>query len=186
MMSSRPSHSADLRIVVIGSTGSGKTTLATQLAHAFDLPHIELDALYWGPNWTETPREEFRQRVRSALAGSRWVTDGNYSKARDITWGRATHLVWLDYSLFLIWRRLFRRAFRRVYHQEELWQGNRESWRGQFFSRNSLFLYAFTSRKKHHKMYPAVLSQPDYAHLKVHRFRAPRETEIWLQRLKDG
>ena len=129
-----------LRIVVVGATGSGKTTLAAQLAQAFDMPHIELDALYWGPNWTEPPRKEFRQRVRMALTGSCWVTDGNYSKARDLIWQKATDLVWLDYALPLIWSRLFRRAIRRIYHQEELWQGNRESWRGQFFSRDSLFL----------------------------------------------
>lgn len=186
MISSQSYQPLALRIVVVGSTGSGKTTLAAQLAEAFEIPHIELDALYWGPNWTEPPPEEFRQRVQAALNGPCWVTDGNYSTARDIIWQKATILVWLDYSLPLIWSRLFRRAFQRVYHQEELWNGNKESWRGQFFSRDSLFLYAYTSRQKHHKLYPAILSQPDYAHLKVHRFRAPRETETWLQYVGDG
>jgi len=186
MVSSQPSLSPVQRIVIIGSTGSGKTTLANQLAVALALPHIELDALHWGPNWTSAPVGGFRQKVRSALTDSCWVIDGNYSEVRDITWGQATDLVWLDYSLLLIWSRLFRRAFQRVFHQEELWSGNKESWRGQFLSRDSLFLYAYTSRKKHHKVYPAVLSQPDYAHLHVHRFRAPHQTESWLQGLKGG
>ena len=180
-MSSQSSLSPELRIVIIGAAGSGKTTLANQLAHVLNLPHIELDALHWGPNWSKPPREEFRLRVRSALDGSRWVIDGNYSEVRDITWGQATDLVWLDYSLALIWSRLFRRAIHRIRHKEELWNGNRESWRGQFFSRNSLFLYALTSRRRHHKAYPDVLAQPDYAHLQVQRICTPRETECWVQ-----
>jgi hypothetical protein len=110
-MSSSPHSALGPRIAIVGSTGSGKTTLAQQLAQALHLPHVELDALYWGPGWTETPRDEFRQRVRSALDGSSWVTDGNYGKARDIIWERATDLIWLDYSLPLIWSRLFRRPF---------------------------------------------------------------------------
>jgi adenylate kinase family enzyme len=180
-MSSSQHPALGSRIAIVGATGSGKTTLARQLAQALDLPHVELDALYWGPGWTETPRDEFRQRVRSALDGSFWVTDGNYGKARDIIWERATDLIWLDYSLPLIWSRLFRRAVYRIYHQEELWGGNRESWRGQFFSRDSLFLYALSSRKRHHETYPAILAQPEYAHLGVRRLRSPGETELWLK-----
>ncbi|MBK6711493.1 MAG: hypothetical protein IPG51_14325 [Chloroflexi bacterium] len=68
--------------------------------------------------------------------------------------------------------------------REVLWNGNRETWRGQFFSRDSLFLYALTSRKKHHQTYPALLAQAEYAHLQVYRQRSPRDTDRWLQTLQ--
>lgn len=174
------------RIAIVGATGSGKTTLALRLAHLLNLPHVELDALHWGPNWTMPPQDEFRQRVADALNGPRWVTDGNYNKARDITWQRADCLVWLDYSLPLIWGRLLRRAVRRIREQEELWSGNRESWRGQFFSRESLFVYAFTSRRRHHRYYPDLLARPEYAHLRVYRLRSPGATERWLREVAGG
>jgi adenylate kinase family enzyme len=183
-MSSHTSPPSWQRIAIIGATGSGKTTLACQFAAGLNLPHVELDALYWGPNWTEPPRDEFRQRVRFALDGACWITDGNYGKARDIIWGQATDLVWLDYSLPLIWSRLFRRAIRRTYHKETLWNGNRESWRGQFFSRDSLFIYAFTSRKRHHQTYPDIFVQPEYAHLQIHHLRTPRQTERLRQTMR--
>ena len=55
--------------------------------------------MHWGPDWTEPPVELFRQRTQEALQGNRWVADGNYGKVRDLVWGRAETLVWLDYAL---------------------------------------------------------------------------------------
>src|SRR4051812_23251994 len=102
------------RINVVGTSGSGKTTMARDLAGILGVPHVELDALHWGPNWTEEPDEVFRERVDTLLVGDGWTTDGNYRTVRDIVWGRADTVVWLDYSLPLILWRLSRRTFGRA------------------------------------------------------------------------
>ena len=115
-----------LRILVVGVTGSGKTTVARHLAGLFHIPHIELDALYWEPSWTSAPPEEFRRRISAATVCGAWVVDGNYSVSHDITWTKATMLVWLDYSLPLIMWRLWWRVLRRALRREVLWNGNRE------------------------------------------------------------
>ena len=65
-----------MKIAVIGPSGSGKTTVARQLAEQHGLPHVELDALHWGPNWTECAADEFRARVKRALSEVGWVVDG--------------------------------------------------------------------------------------------------------------
>ncbi|HKS92649.1 MAG TPA: hypothetical protein VJQ83_12025, partial [Tepidiformaceae bacterium] len=57
------------RIVVVGPSCSGKSTLAEQLGAALDLPYVELDALFWRPNWTEPEDEEFAAQLRDATAG---------------------------------------------------------------------------------------------------------------------
>lgn len=168
------------RIAVVGVTGSGKTTLAGTLAQRFTVTHVELDSLYWGPGWTEAPREVFRERVAHALSGPAWVVDGNYGQARDLVWSRATALVWLDYGWPVIFWRLARRTFQRVAAREELWNGNRENWREALFSRDSIFLWALKSRPKHQRDYPMLLSRPEYSHLRVVRLRSPRVTERWL------
>ncbi|MBK8988109.1 MAG: adenylate kinase [Chloroflexi bacterium] len=169
------------RIVVVGTSGSGKTTCAQEIARRQGCPHIELDSLHWLPNWTPAPIESFRQQVTEALTAVTWVTDGNYSKVRDIVWGRADTLVWLDYPLPLIMWRLLRRGVRRVGRREPLWNGNQETWRGLFFSRDSLFLWALQTHQRHRREYPLLLTQPAYAHLRVHRLPTPRQTTRWLQ-----
>ena len=130
------------RIVVVGTTGSGKTTLASDLAQRLEVPHVDLDALHWEPGWTEAPTDLFRERVTRALSGEAWVTDGYYSAVRDIVWSRADTIVWLDYSLPTILYRLARRTFRRAFTREELWSGNKERVLTQFLSRDSIFLWA--------------------------------------------
>src|SRR5687768_1581665 len=123
------------RINVTGTTGSGKTTMARNLALKLGVPHVELDALHWDPNWTEASNEVFRERTSTALSCDEWVVDGNYSAVRDIVWSRANLIVWLDYSLPVILAQLWRRSMRRLLSQEELWNGNRESFRTLFLSR---------------------------------------------------
>jgi adenylate kinase family enzyme len=171
---------AGKRISVIGTTGSGKTTLASALSRQLHIPHVELDALHWGPNWEEASAEVFRERVSAALRGDKWVVDGNYSKARDIVWGRADTVVWLDYSLPVMMSRLIRRTLRRIARREELWQGNRETWRGAFFARDSLFMWQITTYRRHRRDYPALLSRPEHAHLATVRLRSPRAARRWL------
>lgn len=168
------------RVIVVGTTGSGKTTLAGQLAQKMNCPFIELDALFWNPHWVKTPPDEFRRRVAEAIVQERWAGGGNYGTARDLVWQRADTLVWLDYPLLLILTRLFRRTVRRIISQEELWAGNRESFRNAFLSRNSLFLWALQSNPKQRSAWPAELQKPEYAHLRVFRFHQPRETQNWL------
>src|SRR5579883_1503505 len=130
------------RVVVVGTTGAGKSTLALRLARRLRCPHIELDALHWGPDWTPVARDCFRAHTRRAVAGDAWVADGNYRQVRDLVWGRADTIVWLDYPLRTVLPRLLRRTLRRCLSHEVLWHGNRERLRTQFLSRDSLFLWA--------------------------------------------
>jgi len=174
------------RINVVGNTGSGKTTLAAELAKILGCPHIEMDALHWGPNWTAPPVDIFRDRVRQAIAGERWVIDGNYSRVRDIINDRLQILVWLDYPLVVNMWRLTRRGLYRTITQEELWEsGNRESFRGQFLSRDSLYVWAFKNHHIKRERYQAYMNDPDYAHIQVFRLRSPLATNRWKRQLED-
>jgi adenylate kinase family enzyme len=167
---------------VVGTTGSGKTTLARRLASALDLPHVELDALHWGADWTPAPLELFRQRVARALSGERWVVDGNYGKVRDIVWARADSVVWLDYPLPVILGRLLQRTLGRVISKRELWSGNRETVKSTF-SRDSILLWALKTYARRRREYPTLLASPEDQHRFAVRLRSPRRADAWLKGL---
>lgn len=167
------------RVVIIGTTGSGKTTLGKQISEKLNIPQIELDALSWLPGWQNKPVEQFRADVQAALAGEAWVVDGNYSKVRDIVWGQADTLIWLDYSFVLISWRLFKRSIKRSVSREDLWgTGNRETLRTQFLSRDSLFNWARKTHFSRRKTYPIAMK--DYPHLTIVHLKSVRETERWI------
>ena len=168
------------RIVVVGVTGSGKTVLAGRLSACLAIPHVELDAIHWGPGWRPVGTGVFRARTEEALSGDAWVADGNYGKVRDIVWGRADTVVWLDHCLPVILARLARRTIRRVMMREVLWNGNRETFREQFLSRDSLFVWALKTYWKRRRLYPALFKRPEYAHLRVVRLRTAGAEPRWL------
>ncbi len=170
------------RIVVIGTTSSGKSTLAKRLADQFALDFIELDALHWESNWREAPDEVFRARADKYTRAERWIVAGNYLQVRDIVWSRAEVVLWLDYSFPRVFWQLTVRTFRRGVLQEELWNGNREKlwWHFKLWSDESLYHWLFKTYWKRKREYPRLFAEPRYAHLTVVRLGSPREAEDWL------
>jgi adenylate kinase family enzyme len=171
------------RFVVIGTTGSGKSTLAEQLADKLGLDFIELDALNWGPNWTPAEDATLRARAEEATRSPGWVVAGNYSATRPVTWARAEAVIWLDYSLWVIFWRLVRRTWRRIVYREELWNGNREHLWTQLklWSDDSLFHWLFKTYWRRKREYPQLLAMPEYGHLCVFHFTSPSQAQAWLK-----
>jgi adenylate kinase family enzyme len=167
------------RIVVIGVSGSGKTTFAHQLALRLGYPHIEMDAVHWLPNWVEMPTERFRDQIKTLASADAWVMDGNYSKVRDIVWARSDTIVWLDYPLPVILSRLLRRTMRRVVTRETLWNGNRENLQNHL-KRDSVIVWALRTYPRYRRTYPMLFQQPEYSHLKVARLTTPNIAQLWL------
>lgn len=174
------------RVLVIGNTGSGKTTLAAELSGRIGVPHVEMDALWWLPGWVESEPEAFRHRLRQATAGGAWVACGNYhSHCVDLLWPQADTIVWLDYPLRIVLFRLLRRTVRRIRRREQLWNGNEERWRA-LFARDSLVVWALKSRRKHRERYPPLFAGPETAHAETFRLRSPQATQRWLAGVERG
>lgn len=134
-------------IAVWGNSSSGKTTLAASLARRTGLPHIEMDAVFWRPDWVEAPLDEFRADITTAIEANPdgWVMDGNYSRVQDIVLPRVETLIWIRLPLLIVLWRATTRCLGRIISKEPLWGINRETWRKSFFSRESLLWYILTT-----------------------------------------
>jgi len=174
-----------LRIVVTGTSGSGKTTMAERLAARLGLPCIELDAINWQPGWRDLTRHDparFVALVDEATQGPAWVADGNYGPVRDLLWGRATHLVWLDYPRPVIMVRVIRRSAVRLLLRTELWGGNRERWRNLLRPSHPI-RWAWRTWARRRRETEERLARPEYGHLLVFRLRHPREARRLVDQL---
>lgn len=165
------------RIAIIASaSGNGKTTLGRALAARMGARFVELDALVQGPNWVETPDAELRALVTPILAEPCWVIDGSYKrKLGTLVLDAADTIVWLDLPMYVWLPRLVRRTARRYLGIEPLWNGNRETLRGAFWGRESLFGYALRSHFRRRRDLPRELDS--YA---VIRLRTPAEVDAFL------
>ena len=176
-----------MRVSVIGTSGSGKTTFAGALAEALGARHVDLDAINWQPGWTDLNArdpEEFRRRVGDAVAGDVWVSCGNYSKVRPLVLARATHLVWLDYPRWIVMGRVLRRSFVRAWTGDELWPGtgNRETF-ARWLDKEHPIRWAWDTYERRRRDYSAMLLDPALAHIEKHHLRHPREVAGLISRL---
>lgn len=168
------------RVVVVGGPGSGKTRLAAELATRLHVPHVEMDALWWEPNWTPVSQDEFRARLVKVVAEDGWVLDGHYvdEGAASIAWQAADTIVWLDLPRRVAIRRAIRRSTWRVLRRTELWGTNRQSL-------STLGPRSIVSLVRRWPTYPNriahVLAGDDHSHLAVVRLRTPGQVAEWLQ-----
>jgi adenylate kinase family enzyme len=160
------------RVVVVGTSCSGKTTFAHRLAGTLGTECVELDSLYWGPGWT--PRPDFEQDVLAVARQPRWVIDGNYSRVRDIIWPRSTAIAWLDYSFVRVFSRAFRRTVRRVVLGERLYGGNQETIRETLFDVQAPLWLVVRTHGRRRREFPELFSRLEYCHASVIRLQTPR------------
>jgi adenylate kinase family enzyme len=165
------------RVAVIASaSGCGKTTVGRAIAARLAVPFVELDALHHGPGWTEATADELRARVEPLVATDAWVIDGGYrGKLGDLVLGAADIVVWLDLPVRTWLPRLLRRTFGRIVRRQELWGGNRETFRGAFVGRDALIPWSLRHYRRRRRVYPAQL-----ARFNVVRLRTNAEVDRFL------
>jgi adenylate kinase family enzyme len=168
------------RIVVIGATGSGKTTFGRALACRAGLAFCDLDDLYWLPGWQARAEEDFSALARAASAKDGWVICGNYARVRADVWGRADAIVWLDFPFHLVFRRLLARSLRRIADRTPVCGGNTESLKN-LFSRQSIMIWLFKSYWRHKRGYGAIFADAGlYPHAAYIRLASPAAAEKFL------
>lgn len=176
-----------MKINLIGTSGSGKSTLGRRLAAELQLPYIEMDTLYWRPEWQGTPDEQLFETLESTLSATPgWVLDGNYNRTRPIKWRHVDLIIWVDYSFTRTLRQAVIRAATRAWKQQELWPGtgNRESFRRSFFSRESVLLWTIKTWRSNRARYEADMADPKFSHIRFVRITSRQQADELVNELR--
>ncbi|TQC41614.1 AAA family ATPase [Rhodococcus sp. WS4] len=165
------------RVLVAGTSGAGKTTLSARIAALLHIEHIEIDALYHGPDWA--PHERFLTDVEEFSARPQWVTEWQYGAVREQLADRADLLVWLDLPRATVMRQVTGRTLRRRLRREILWNGNIEPPLHRFLlDPDHIVRWAWNTHHKYpHRIDAIRRRRPD---LTIVRLRTRADIERWV------
>lgn len=167
------------KIVVAGGSGAGKTTLCRQISARLDIPHIEIDSLYHGPEWT--PRPEFAADVDRITSGPEWVIEYNYRSVKPLLTDRMDMMVWLNHPRRTVMRRVVARTLSRRLRRQELWNGNLEPPLWTFLTdHDHIVRWSWRVYGKYQAAIPALLAAPGGERLTIVRLVGQREVDAWL------
>ena len=162
------------KIVVVGTSGSGKSTLGRALSKKFNIPHIEMDHLYWGKNWSVNAN--FRELLEKQLQIPQWIICGNYLKViKNITSIQVNIVIWLDYPFYLVFWRALKRGIKHIYTGEKICGDNTETLR-KFLSKDSILWWVVQTYHRRKSDYQLLMSQNNQTSMII-RVKSPKELD---------
>lgn len=167
------------KIAVAGAAGSGKSSLARLLGQWGDLPYVELDSLYHGPNWTV--RDTWMDEVEQIVRGDAWVIEWQGEEVRTQVSENADLLVWLDHPRWLTTYRVIKRTLSRRINKTVLWSGNTEGPLREFFTDPDYIVkYSWRMHPLIRQRVITVVKENRFPKLHVVRLRGQRQVTAWL------
>ncbi|GAA0314464.1 DNA topology modulation protein [Bacillus carboniphilus] len=164
------------KILIIGSGGAGKSTLAKKLGELLHFPVYHLDSIFWKENWTPSNREEFRQNIRSVMEKEEWILDGNFGSTLDMRLKHCDTVVFLDYpSLTCVYGVVKRRIQYNGKTRPDMGENCKEKLDWEFLK------WVYTYRKKKAPEIRKKLSE--LTNVKVITLQSRKETKRFLQSL---
>ena len=162
------------RLLIIGSGGAGKSTLARQLSSILGIEVVHLDTLYWKPGWVESEQAEWGARIRAAVQQESWIMDGNFSGTLPERLAACDSVIFLDLPRTVcLWRVLKRVVQYYGRTRPDLPAGCPERFDLEFLA----WVWRFPSRSRQ-KVVSLLEAQGNEK--KVIRLRSPREVDEFV------
>ena len=166
------------RVLIAGTSGSGKTTAAIRVSEVLQVPHVEIDALFHGPRWT--PRPDFEAEVQRFSATPAWATEWQYGQVRPQLAERSDLMVWLDLSRVQVMQQVLRRTLQRRLRRQVLWNGNVEPPLWRFFT-DSEHVVRWAWSTHHETPLRIAALQAQHPGLIIVRLRTRVAIERWVE-----
>lgn len=145
------------RVVIIGTSGCGKTVFGSKIANALSVKFIDLDDLNWLPGWEQRPEEDFFHDIKRETSCEKWIVSGNYSRASKFLWPQADMIIWLDFPLYLCLWRALKRSLSRILSRKMCCNGNYETL-NRLFGTDSILLWIWNTHSRRKKAYQTHFS----------------------------
>lgn len=169
-----------MKIYIIGSVGSGKTTLARKVASKLQIAHFETDNFVWTRQLTGDKRNEPEVRdhlMHEAIHRDAWVIEGVHIDWTDEGLKEADQIVFLDIPFRIRTRRIVLRFIRQLLKIEKANYNPTFTIFRRMFKWNKYF---------EDEMKPAFLVKFNNYEKKVHWLQTDKEVENWLNQLERG
>lgn len=172
------------KIIVVGSSCSGKTSTGRLIEKHSGIPFIDLDDVFWKPGWQGTDDDEFREKIDKITKNDSWCLSGNYNRINDLTWARADAIVWLNFPFPVVFRQALYRTFKRALTKELVCNGNTESLVKAFFSKDSILWWVYKTYPSMTKRYLDRKKTPLYDNYKFYEFYNHYDVREWIETLR--
>jgi adenylate kinase family enzyme len=172
-----------VRISIVGVSCAGKSSLAKLISDKIDIPYIEQDQLFWYAGWKITSEEQFQKKVSEQITKESWVICGNFRETRTQVFDRATHIIWLNYPFSIVLKRAMKRTFIRVFKKQECCNGNYETFKHAYLSKNSIFYWILKTYKMRIRQYQNERNIAIEKGINFIEFRSPNDASRWLKSL---
>lgn len=167
------------KILIIGSSGTGKSTLALELGEILNLPVHHLDIYFWKPNWVQNDREQFDAALTEILKKEKWIIDGDYGRTMEWRLRFADTVIFLDYpTRIALYRAFKRRITYRNKTRPSITKGCNEKIDWEFIK------WIWNFRRNHRQKTLELLEKNK--HIQVIRFNTPKKLVNWLKNVRDS
>ena len=175
-----------LRLLIIGANGAGKSVLARRLSEIYGIRHIELDRLFWKPEWEKSSVEEFVEKIKFELdKNNEWIVDGNYYRMiGDVVWKDANVIIWLDYGMGLVARRVIGRTIKNIIQKRKLFDNNVDTFKRMLTPKDSIIVWSLKTFSRKRRKYKFLFENHSDEGVEFLRFRKPGEVEEYFKGLK--
>ena len=164
------------RILIIGNTGSGKTTFAKKLSEKTGLPLVHLDKIFWRGEWEHLSRKEFDEALGLELSKEEWIIDGNYDRTLPRRLERADAVYFFDFPTITCLWGITKRIIKNHGKTRDDMGGNCPD---SFRKAGELYMSTLFYNRRNRKRYYEMLSRC----AEVIVFRSRRDVRMYLEKL---